>query len=109
MNAVQARQADSFRGLLAAPGRSPEIPEASDVCGWLVGRGELEVLPYKAVDVRARHIRGEAHFFWVLEGRAIQDVWIMPRGLGSSSRPGQGQQYLWHDAASGRHGSSVAY
>jgi hypothetical protein len=22
---------------------------------------------------------GEAHFGWVLEGRAVQDVWIMPR------------------------------
>src|SRR4051812_8763384 len=30
----------------------------------------------------------EAHFAWVLEGRAVQDVWIMPRrGQRSGPRP----------------------
>jgi hypothetical protein len=33
--------------------------------------------------------RGEIHFGWVLEGRAIQDVWILPaRGTGSPSSLG---------------------
>jgi hypothetical protein len=63
---------------LAAPGRSPEIPEAADAYGWLVGSWELDVRHYQ-VDVAARHLTGEAHFAWVLEGRAVQDVWIMPR------------------------------
>jgi hypothetical protein len=31
------------------------------------------------VDVRAKGLKGEAHFGWALEGRAIQDIWIMPR------------------------------
>lgn len=79
MNATPVRQADSFVALLASPGRSPEIPESADVYGWLVGSWELEVLHYKGADVSARRITGEAHFGWVLEGRAIQDVWIMPR------------------------------
>jgi len=65
--------------LLAAPSRSPEIPESADAYGWLVGSWELEVLVYWAMDVRARDLKGEAHFGWALEGRAIQDVWIMPR------------------------------
>ncbi|HKW31409.1 MAG TPA: hypothetical protein VJN92_00275 [Candidatus Acidoferrum sp.] len=68
-----------FTDLLIARGRSPEVPESADVYGWLVGSWELEALYYKAVDVSAKHIKGEAHFGWVLEGRAIQDVWIMPR------------------------------
>ncbi len=68
----------NFLGLLQAPGRSPEIPEAQDAYGWLVGSWELDVLHYKAVDVSLKKIKGEAHFDWVLEGRAIQDVWIMP-------------------------------
>jgi hypothetical protein len=34
---------------------------------------------YAAVDVSALHIKGEVHFSWTLEGRAVQDVWIMPR------------------------------
>lgn len=79
MNATQVRRADGFMTLLAAPGRSHEIPESEDVYGWLVGSWELEVLHYKAVNVSTQGIRAEAHFGWALEGRAIQDVWIMPR------------------------------
>lgn len=81
MSAAHAKQIadDDFTGLLHASGRSPEIPESADIYGWLVGSWELQVLHYKAVDVSTRNIKGEAHFGWVLEGRAIQDVWIMPR------------------------------
>ncbi len=70
---------NNFLTLLSASGRSPEIPEAADVYGWLVGSWELDVLHYRGVNVTAQKIKGEAHFGWVLEGRAIQDVWIMPR------------------------------
>lgn len=63
---------------LAAPGRSPEIPESHDVYGWLVGSWELDVRHYW-VDVSGRGIKGEVHAARVLEGRAVQDVWIMPR------------------------------
>ena len=69
----------SFVTLLHSGGRSPEIPESQDVYGWLVGSWELEIVSYRGVNVRARKMTGEAHFGWVLEGRAIQDVWIMPR------------------------------
>ena len=64
--------------VLAARGRSPEIPESADAYGWLVGSWDLDVRHYGA-DVTALHIEGEAHFGWTLEGRAVQDVWIMPR------------------------------
>jgi hypothetical protein len=66
-----------FHSALAAPGCSPEIPESADVYGWLIGSWELDVLHY-VVDVKARGLMGEAHFERVLEGRAVQDVWIMP-------------------------------
>lgn len=79
MNATQSLPTLGFTSLLTAQSRSAEIPESEDVYGWLVGSWELEVLRYKGADVRARRIQGEAHFGWVLEGRAIQDVWIMPR------------------------------
>jgi hypothetical protein len=64
---------------LAAASRSREIPETLDAYGWLVGSWELDVLHYWAIDVSARGIKGEVHAGWVLEGRAVQDVWIMPR------------------------------
>lgn len=84
MAATRVEPKENFHTLLAAPGRSPEIPESEDAYGWLVGSWDLEVLHYKALDVSKR-IRGEAHFSWVLEGRAIQDVWIMPKSSDRSS------------------------
>ena len=63
----------------ASAQRSTEIPEADDVYGWLVGSWELAVLRYWAKDVAAQRIQGEVHAAWALEGRAIHDVWIMPR------------------------------
>ena len=74
----EMQQLEGFDEVLSATGRSPEITEADDVYGWLVGSWELEVLRYKAVDVASLQLGGEAHFGWVLEGRAMQDVWIMP-------------------------------
>jgi hypothetical protein len=74
-----AERVDARSTLLAAPDRSPEIPGSADAYGWLVGSWELDVRVYWATDVAARGIKGEAHFGWALEGRAIQDVWIMPR------------------------------
>ena len=72
-------KADMVNAVLAAPGRSEEIPKSADAYGWLVGSWELDVLHYWAIDVSAQGIKGEMHARWVLEGRAVQDVWIMPR------------------------------
>ncbi len=79
MTTIEAGEKIDFRAVLAARGRSPEIPESADAYGWLVGSWELDALHYWGVDVAARRIKGEAHFGWVLEGRAVQDVWIMPQ------------------------------
>jgi hypothetical protein len=67
-----------FPAALGAPDRAPDIPETSDLYGFLVGSWSLEVRYYAAVDVRALGVRGEVHAARVLEGRGIQDVWIMP-------------------------------
>jgi hypothetical protein len=67
-----------FHAVLAAAGRSADIPESEDVYGFLVGNWELDVLHYWGQNVAARGIKGEVHAGWVLEGRAVQDVWIMP-------------------------------
>jgi hypothetical protein len=68
-----------FFSLLAAPGRSSDIPESADVYGWLCGSWDLDVRCYRGVDVAAQGLKGEVHAGRVLEGRAVQDVWIMPR------------------------------
>lgn len=75
----RAEAKGNFHSMLTAVGRSPEIPESADAYGWLVGSWELDVLHYSGLDVASRHLKGEAHFGWALEGRAVQDVWIMPR------------------------------
>lgn len=68
---------NDFLSALSAPGRALEIPESADAYGWLIGSWELEILRYR-VDLRGKGVKGEVHFGWVLEGRAVQDVWIMP-------------------------------
>jgi hypothetical protein len=86
MTANQPGRNSSFQAALAAGGRAAEIPEVEDAYGWLVGDWELEVLHYWGQDVAARGIKGEVHAGWVLEGRAVQDVWIMPRRLDRTSQ-----------------------
>lgn len=70
--------ARNWLAALAAQGRAEQIDAADDVYGWLVGSWDLQVLHYRGQDLRDERITGEVHFGWALEGRAIQDVWIMP-------------------------------
>ena len=78
MTTIAIHSQEDFHDVLSSQGRSPEVPEAADAYGWLVGSWELEVLRYRE-DLSGQNVRGEAHFGWVLEGRAVQDVWIMPQ------------------------------
>jgi hypothetical protein len=66
---MQVSEIATFTDVLRASGRSPEIPQAADAYGWLVGSWELECRRYASEPVS---IQGEAHFGWALEGRAIQ-------------------------------------
>ena len=45
--------------------------------GWLIGSWKMDALI--PLDDATKHTgKGEIYFGWVLEGRAIQDVWILP-------------------------------
>ena len=79
MSSIPAQENADFHAALAATARSPDIPESANAYGFLIGSWELDVLHYWAQNVAARGIKGEVHAGWVLEGRAVQDVWIMPR------------------------------
>jgi hypothetical protein len=82
-----------FYTVLTATGRSPEIPESEDAYGWLVGSWELECLHYRGALVS---LKGEAHFGWTLEGRAVQDVWIMPGQMyGTTIRVWDSSIHAW--------------
>lgn len=89
MNALEHTLHDGFLTALSAPARAADIDAADDVYGWLVGSWEMDVLHYR-VDQRNARRRGEIHFGWVLEGRVIQDVWIMPPPAGHHGAPEPG-------------------
>ena len=71
-------ETDPMHATLASSSRSPEIPESADAYGWLIGSWALDVVGYDDED-NVIHSAGEAHFAWVLEGRAVQDIFINPR------------------------------
>ena len=66
-----------FLAALGAAGPAADRTGNMGIYGWLVGSWELDVTRYLD-DGATRRRPGEWHFGWVLEGRAIQDVWIVP-------------------------------
>jgi hypothetical protein len=87
-------ETNSMHAVLAAPGRSPDIPEENDAYGWLIGSWELDLIGYDDGG-NVIHTTGEAHFACA-EGRAVQDVFINPRrsdrGPESRSRTGMARR-----------------
>ncbi|HEV7878385.1 hypothetical protein [Bradyrhizobium sp.] len=69
--------ASQFLDALGADGAAADRAGKMDLYGWLVGAWELDVTRFLA-DGGKRQRKGEWHFGWTLEGRAIQDVWIVP-------------------------------
>ncbi|MGH7122756.1 MAG: hypothetical protein ACREFI_00180 [Stellaceae bacterium] len=60
--------------------------------GQFVGSWSLDI-DYREIDGPVRRAEGEWHFDWVLEGRAIQDVWIFPS---REARAGDRGAEAWH-------------
>jgi hypothetical protein len=67
----------SFINALHADAPAADRADKMGLYGWLIGAWKMDVLVHMANDAECRG-QGEAHFGWVLEGRAIQDVWITP-------------------------------
>jgi hypothetical protein len=81
MTAAMAGALPAFLDCLHATGPSADRAGNMDLYGWLIGSWGLDVTRFLA-DGSTRRRPGEWHFGWVLEGRAIQDVWVVPpRGL----------------------------
>jgi hypothetical protein len=77
MSNPQEQSYSSFLQVLGSPARSNELTDQEDIYGWLIGGWEATVYDY-AEGGTAHESSGEWHFGRVLEGRAIQDVWIAP-------------------------------
>jgi hypothetical protein len=67
----------SFINALQAQGPAADRADKMGLYGWLIGAWEMDVLVHLENQAKYR-AKGEIHFGWVLEGRAIQDVWITP-------------------------------
>lgn len=87
---------NSFASVLHAPGPDPERKSKLGLYAFLVGQWELYVTTI--ADDGTTHVgNGEIHAGWVLRGRAIQDVWMIPRLIdrkpGIAQLPGAGNWY----------------
>jgi len=61
---------------LHADGANPEIREKMMLFGQFVGDWDIQEDRYLQPDGTWVHSRGELHWGWILEGRAVQDVWM---------------------------------
>ena len=82
---MDARLAD-FATALHANGPDPEHAEALQLYGRFVGDWDSEIIAHGPDGARHR-ARGEIHFGWILEGRAIQDVWMIPHLADRATAP----------------------
>jgi hypothetical protein len=56
----------------------PEYAEALRPFAPLIGSWDLDVAWYDETGAVTRQTKGEWHFAWALDGRAVADVWITP-------------------------------
>jgi hypothetical protein len=93
--------ASPFIDALHSGGPAADRAGKMSLYGWLIGHWTMDATIHR--DDGTRHQGpGEIHFGWVLEGRAIQDVWILPGGFyGTTLRiydPGiDAWHILWSD------------
>lgn len=69
---------NAFARALLSAAASTEIPADDQIFAPFIGSWDLIVRWFDADGKVTREEQGEWHFAWVLEGRGIQDVWIVP-------------------------------
>jgi hypothetical protein len=114
--------------VLHAEGPNAEREAQLALYSWLIGRWEFAITTFPE-DGSTHEGRGEIHAGWVLQGRAIQDVWMIPRlgerRPGIAELPGAGNWYgttlrlydpaidawriLWNDPATNFFSQQIAH
>lgn len=90
---LESKNPSMFTEVLSARQPSPELGAAAEVYGWLIGSWNVRVFDIDS-DGRRHETRGEWHFSWALEGRAVQDVFIVPvREARTPQTPKEGNRY----------------
>ena len=77
IDVLAKKQPGTFAEIVGAEGPNPEYADKLMLFGQFVGSWDVEA-QVAAPGGGTRALHGEWHFFWTLEGRAIQDVIITP-------------------------------
>lgn len=72
-----SKPVSGFIAALHSDGPAADRADKMSLYGWLIGDWTFDATVHKD-DGTIHRGQGEIHFAWVLEGRAIQDVWILP-------------------------------
>jgi len=73
-----AAAAKVLAGLMVSDEPRPEYAEAFAPFAPLIGSWDLDVAWYDDDGAVTRTTKGEWHFAWALDGRAVADIWITP-------------------------------
>ena len=85
-----------FMKALQSEGPADDRARHLELYGWLVGDWVMDATVHKD-DGTIHKGSGEIHFGWVLQGRAIQDVWILPGVFhGTTLRVDDPELGAWH-------------
>jgi hypothetical protein len=88
--------ASSLRDALFSSGPAADRAEKMKLYGWLIGDWRMDAVVHSD-DGTTHKGTGEIHVGWALEGRAIQDVWILPSVFyGTTLRVYDPQIDAWH-------------
>src|SRR5262245_55975957 len=66
-----------FPAALHATAPAPDRAGPLQLYGQFIGDWDAEIIAH-APDGKLHRAPGEIHFGWVLQGRAVQDVWMIP-------------------------------
>jgi hypothetical protein len=74
---MPGHSSSSFITALCADAPAADRADELSLYGWLIGSWQMDTTLFSPDGTRQRG-SGEIYFAWALQGRAIQDVWILP-------------------------------
>ncbi|HEU4948826.1 MAG TPA: hypothetical protein VFT31_16890 [Kribbella sp.] len=75
---AEVAPAQLLASLMTSESPRPELADALSPFAPLIGSWDLDVTYYAEDGTVVRETKGEWHFSWALDGRAVADIWITP-------------------------------
>ena len=94
-------KSSAFISILHSDAPALEHADELKLYGQFVGDWNTDIVSYEPDGTRHRG-QGEVHFGWVLHGRAIQDVWMIPGRKGHYQRVSTPCDFFGKDPDFGR-------